>query len=297
MDAPLSFPIATNDREQRWKTFQQALSDTLEHLARKRFWFLASLFLPGIIFSLLENILFGPVPKEGIDPYAASRTLLSLASVAFLLFLSVGMVNVTRLWINQQEAGWSEIFQTPFLLWLKELGVLVLFFLGSVIGFLFLVIPGIWFILTYQFALTALAANPSLSIWETFQKSKSLTAGNRWKIFVTSFVVTLRFWWRKGGKWALWATLVALGIFILTTLTSGATVAPITPSVKMVGFVAAALGFVGIFGLVVTGIYTAIATQYTLNPLIFFGLTNKPENARIAEVDPETPSPQSSDPS
>lgn len=289
MDAPLSPLLGTNDREQRWQTFQQSLSETVEQIARGKFWFLASLLLPGILFSTLEQMLFGTAPQEGHDPYAGPRALLSLLAGALATFLSIGMVNVVRLWLNQQEAGWKEILQTPFSLWLKEVGLFILLALGAVLGFILFIIPGIWFILTYQFAFVALAADSDLSISDAFRKSKSITSGNRWKILVTSLLVAFGFWWRKGGKWALWALLAALGMFILATLTSGAAIGSMSAGMKIVGFLAAALGFLGILGLVVAGIYTVITIQYTLGSLIFFGLTNKQE-AQASESSPEIPS-------
>jgi hypothetical protein len=262
------------DKNVQWTEFRNGLYSTLETMAREKIWFIVgvalSVFAVQILIFGIQTALFGFPPEKGeADPAAAPRFLLSLIGNAYSFFISVGAVRVVRAWSRNQEAGWDELKRTSFVQWLKCLATFILFGFGTVVGFILLIVPGIWFALTYQFAFTAMAADPNLGIMDAFRRSKSITQGNRWNILVTSIHLGLKFWWRKGGKRAFLGILGSLAAFVIIRAAG----AP-----NALSWIAYAAGFLSILGFV---------NNFVNLPLIFFGLTNGPEPA--PEVPAEAP--------
>jgi hypothetical protein len=278
MEIPFPAMPQDGERNDRWRQFGKNAYASLEAIAKEKVWFLASLLLLPVAFGVVEIIAFGPAPEhdQGPDPYGMPRFILALFESAASFFLTVGMVGILRLWLQGRDAGWKELLETSFSLWLKTLAVAILFFLGTVIGLVLLIVPGIWFALTYGFAITAMAANRNLSIPDAFRASKAMTVGNRWKILVVSVWLGFSFWWNKGGKWVLAITVI--GLALLAGYAAGMN------AVKIPAFVVLGTGLVGV-GL--TALYATIVTQYAISPLIFFGLT-KPEKEQ-AEHDDKAP--------
>lgn len=283
ISAPNAAAVAT-DRNSQWREFRDSLYAILERIAREKIWFLVGVALSTltvqIIVSGIEISLFGLPPEGNVpDPNALPRFVFSLIGGIYGLFIILGMVGVVRLWAEGQAAGWKAIFSTTPATWLKACGASILFFAGVIIGLILLIVPGIWFALTYQFVITAIAADPNLSIKDAFRKSKKITQGRRWNVLVTTIALNFRFWWNKGGKWSFLGLISSLLILVIVQATKtllgvvGGSILGI--AMNIITWAAYTIGFVSVFAFIITGIYTGIVTQFVNMPLIFFGLTNK----------------------
>lgn len=263
------------------KSFIDSLYVIVERIAHEKIWFLAGVFLSTlaiqILLAVIETLVFGPpASKNAPDPNAFPRFIVSSIGNAYSLLITLGMVGVVYAWLHGQEARMKELFNVSFFTWLKGLATIILFFVGTVIGFILLIIPGIWFALTYQFAVIAIATHPEQGIMNAFRKSKEITQNRKWMILVTSIVLSFRFWWRKGGKWA---ALGIVGTLILLTLSYAlkAAVPGSAPGilVTILQWASYIVGAVSIVAFIVTGIYSSIVLQFVNMPLIFFSLSNE----------------------
>ncbi len=304
MKTPMNIPLPTlsdsPNRADCWRKYRDQLYRTLQMIAQERLSFLVSVFLStiilGLVVSAIGAALFGmPPTKNAPDSAAPWRALFSLLGNTYSAFLMIGLMRVIRLWLKgDTTTGWNAIAKTSFKHWMKILVTYLLFFAGCAIGFVLLIFPGVWFLLTYQFAMLAIADDPDLGIMEAFRISQSLTTGNRWEIIVTSLVTSVRFWWRHGGRWSLFAIIAPLiGYVILTALTvlSGGGSTALGILFNVINWLLAAVGIVGIVGLVLTAIYTSIILQYTYPFILFLGLSRRhaPEATEIGAAPEEAP--------
>jgi hypothetical protein len=120
---------------------------------------------------------------------------------------------------------------------LPVIGLLLLWVLGVGVGWLFLLVPGLILLTMWSVALPAVVNEP-ISPFKAFGRSRALTRGNRWRIFLLLFLVLLLF----GVVQAVLTQLTAPAI------EAGATAATMIPAV----LVLALLGIVwGVFTMAV----------------------------------------------
>ena len=175
----IPFPTLSDSPNQSdcWRKYRDQLYRTIQMIAQERLGFLISVFLStivlGLVISAIGAALFGMSPtKNALDSAAPWRALFSLLGNTYSAFLVIGLMRVIRLWLEGDTTnGWSAIAKTSFRHWMKILVTYVLFFAGCAMGFVLLIIPGVWFLLTYQFAMLAIADNPDLGIMEAFRIS------------------------------------------------------------------------------------------------------------------------------
>ena len=284
MSIPFPALSDSQDQENRWREYRDSLYLTIQTIAQEKLGLLISVFFSAFALNIIilgvSSAIFGVPPAHNApDPAAPWRALLSSIGNVYYVFITIGMVNVVRLWMKGgPDAGWDTIFHTSLGHLLRMIIAYLLYIVGCIVGVILLIIPGIWFALTYQLAPTALAANPSLGIMDAFRRSRSLTTGNRWQIFVTSITTTIRFWWRHGGKWSILVVVSALaGYVFLTAATTGIGERSVLAILfSVIKWTLAASGIVGIIGFILTGMYTSVIVQYTFLPILFFSL-NEPQ--------------------
>ena len=111
---------------------------------------------------------------------------------------------------------------------------------------------------------------------------------------MTSLVTNVRFWWRHGGRWSLFAIVAPLiGYVILTALTvlSGGGSTALSILFSVINWLLAAVGIVGIVGLALTAVYTSIIIQYTCPFFLFLGLSRRhaPETTETGATPEKAP--------
>jgi hypothetical protein len=119
-----------------------------------------------------------------------SLWLVGLIAAVINLILYLGWIKMLFKVYDHVPTRFVEIFQHAALFW-KVVGVSILFGLMVVLGFILLIIPGVYFYLKYQFALFAVIDRPKIHIKEAFQESARLTEGVKWKLLGFGFINVL----------------------------------------------------------------------------------------------------------
>lgn len=107
--------------------------------------------------------------------------------------LSKFLLNFTT---NTEEPKFKDLF-SYFNIFFKSLGLFVLIGIITLLGTIFLIIPGIIVALMYSQAFYILAEDPSKGIFECLEESSRLMSGHKWEFFVLglSFIG----WWLLAG--------------------------------------------------------------------------------------------------
>ncbi len=72
------------------------------------------------------------------------------------------------------------------------IGATILFYIGAVIGFLLLIVPGIIFVATFGFYGFVIAERgDDVGVIESLQRSGNITRGHRWSLFGMAIVLFL----------------------------------------------------------------------------------------------------------
>lgn len=141
----------------------------------------------NIGFLLLVSLATVVIP--GIPSYIADSprvsgildTLLTVASWILSLLLSIGVIKITLALVDGQKPTWEELFKHYQLL-IRYTIASMLYALIVALGFIALIIPGIYWGLKYQFVVY-LIVDKHLSISEAFKRSGEMTKGIKWPLF------------------------------------------------------------------------------------------------------------------
>ncbi len=127
-----------------------------------------------IIFALS---ILADIRGRGVFMFAQGLALMVIYNVAF-----IGWVKLLLKLKDGVHTSLHELVEHVSLFW-KYVGSTILLILGAGVGLIFLVVPGIYFILRYYFV-TMLVIDKNLSIKEAFKESSLMTDGVKWKILV-----------------------------------------------------------------------------------------------------------------
>ncbi len=108
------------------------------------------------------------------------RGILGVLFFIVSLLAQVGLIKIFLKLLDGEEAKIGEVFNYGEL-FIRYLIVYVLFALGFIVGMVLLIVPGIWFALTYTFA-PVLSIDKKLGFKEAFRESARLTKGHKGKI-------------------------------------------------------------------------------------------------------------------
>lgn len=148
---------------------------------KKQWKFLVPFALATIILVVLMQILFG----------AESSFVIALIGILVMMLvqalIKIAWTTITLDIVDGKTAGWADAKTNVHLWWKFVLGN-ILYGIIVNIGFLLLIIPGIYFATKYQFFTFALIDNKDLGIWDAFKESARVTNGAKWKLFGLWFV-------------------------------------------------------------------------------------------------------------
>ena len=109
--------------------------------------------------------------------------MINMVSFLILPGLSLGITMCSLKVARKEQVGVPNMFD-GFKYFLKAFGLQFMIGLYVFLWSLLLIIPGIIATYRYSLAVMVLADNPELSISECINRSKELTSGNKWFIFV-----------------------------------------------------------------------------------------------------------------
>lgn len=162
------------------------------------------LMLLGILF--VSQIIFGSL-EEATKEMGALSDVVSIVASLLTMFINLGFIKLyLDLVDNNTEGKFGTIFAPNQLFW-SYLGASILFTLAMGIGFLLLIIPGIYIAVKYQFY-GELIVDKKMGALEALKKSGEITDGVKWQLFGFSLALV--------GVNILGA--LALGIGLLVTI-------------------------------------------------------------------------------
>jgi hypothetical protein len=120
----------------------------------------------------------------------ALQVLLQLVGTLVSLLLTLGWLRVSLEVTNGVKPELGDVFKAngygPFIV------ASILFYIGALIGFILLIIPGIIFVATFGFYGFVIAQRgDGVGILESLQRSHELTRGHRWELFGIALVFLL----------------------------------------------------------------------------------------------------------
>jgi uncharacterized membrane protein len=107
---------------------------------------------------------------------------------ALSLIISLGAKKITLDLVDGKSAQLGDLFSQSKLFW-KFLLATVVYAVAIVVGFLLLIIPGVYLSLKYGFFGYVLVDHPELSAMESLSESARLTEGIKWQLFVFSLAL------------------------------------------------------------------------------------------------------------
>lgn len=156
------------------------------------------LFLVGLIyigismavnlpFSIMEGVQnfnsYSPSPGEGQfaygvrDQFTPLYLVHQIVSSLVSLFLALGTTRIGLNLVSGQEASVGQVFSQGGKM-LRMIGATIIFYIAVMIGFVLLIVPGVYIALRFgQFAIAIV--DKDMGIMEAFRYSSSLTTNNR----------------------------------------------------------------------------------------------------------------------
>lgn len=144
---------------------------------KEKFWFWGSI---SFIFMLLNGISSDVTKK--LDNNSGSAIIVSIIFTIIGMILQIGVIKLALNSIDNKTLEYSELYSNGKYFW-KYLGASLLVGLITLLGFLLLIVPGIYWAIKYQFT-TYLIIDQNLSITEAMKKSGELTHGIKLELFL-----------------------------------------------------------------------------------------------------------------
>lgn len=145
-------------------------------------------FLMGITFALYASaFIFAFLTEEfyyGIEP---TRSVIETISNIILYWISFGMSVIAFKMIDRKPYSWQDLFLIDTQVLWYFVGIILYGFLVAV-GLLFLIVPGIYFMLRYGFFWAAIVDGRK-NVFEAFHESALLTKGVKWNLILFYMVV------------------------------------------------------------------------------------------------------------
>ena len=143
----------------------------------------------------------------------------TIGSVALFIQgpISIGLATYSLAIANQKDYSYNQIF-TGFKYFFKALFLFLLFNISFLIGFIFLIIPGIIIALMFSQIFYIMADDPETGVIDAFKKSASLMKNKKLQLFGLGMryfglfilgVFTLGIWW----LWLIPQAYVSFAIF------------------------------------------------------------------------------------
>ncbi len=148
--------------------------------------------LPSLILRLVRPGLVGvrPGTTPGAFGSAMWETIIISSLLGIVLFgiIQGALVRATVAHSEGREASFAECISVGLRAALPVIGLMILWYFASALGFLLLFVPGVILVLMWSVAIPALVEERT-GIIAAFGRSRFLTRGERWKILGLLLVV------------------------------------------------------------------------------------------------------------
>ncbi len=186
------------------------VSDTFAFIGAEWRALLAFAVLPAM-FGVAYMAFIPSLTSAGVDAMAASqyqmmhgRYLLTLGLLTFVAshfaYAAALAFSIDRL--AGRETGVGPAFKRGLRLYLPLLAIRVLAYLAAWFGLIFFIVPGVILYIMF-FVADAVYTDERTSITGALGRSRALTKGSRWRIFVLLLLLMLFFWALSAVQMAL----------------------------------------------------------------------------------------------
>lgn len=151
----------------------------------KTFWDNWLFVVAVLVVSFVISWIFSFLSSAGDS--ILLQAIFTILSVVVQLLIAIGLTTIFLKLAKGEKVSWDDMIVNrrrfvPYLF------VGILYQVIVFIGFIFLIIPGIYLAIRYQYAKLAIIDDPSLTIGKAFKQSAEMTKGVKWKLFGISFV-------------------------------------------------------------------------------------------------------------
>lgn len=157
--------------------------------------FLAA-FVLYVVISIIVQIVLGiffPSPPPPAEPNYLNQMIVTILSYPVLMPLIVGIIMLAIHYSRGERLTFQSIFHYYHLTGRLSLAALLIYIL-TVIGFVLLILPGIYLSIAYIFTLP-LIADKGMNVWEAMELSRKTVTKHWFKVFglflLLSIIMTL----------------------------------------------------------------------------------------------------------
>jgi hypothetical protein len=202
--------------------------------------FLYQLWTGAQVDAALLSAETGAMPPPAFDATSVlSGLVVFIIYMVLASILQAALVRTTIEDLNGQQPSFGDALGRGIAVLLPIIGLSFLMYLGIGIGFMLLIIPGIYLLVRWSVAVPVLV-HEQLGVLGSMKRSSELTKGSRWRIFGLFIILIVAIWILQLalGLLAL-AITSALGIVIATAL-----VALLSAVTSVIASIAAAVAYV-----------------------------------------------------
>lgn len=176
-------------------------------MVKEKFWFLVLLLLVSGFFSMLPDIINMFTHNKGVS------FVVQAASFVVGFVIDAGLIAIMLKLHDGREAKAVDVFsQYPIVF--QYFVATVLYSLMVILGFLLLIVPGVYLALRYQFY-AYFVVDKRTDILDSFSRSAAITEGHKWHL--------LHFWAALLGVNLLGLLALGIGLFATVPLSMLAT--------------------------------------------------------------------------
>lgn len=157
--------------------------------------FLAA-FIVYVVISVIVQIILGtffPSPPPPAEPNYLNQMIVTILSYPVLMPLIVGVIMLAIHYSRGEHIAFQSIFNYYHLTGRLSLAALLIYIM-TVIGFVLLILPGIYLSIAYIFTLP-LIADKGMDVWEAMELSRKTVTKHWFKVFglflLLSIIMTL----------------------------------------------------------------------------------------------------------
>ncbi|UPT78331.1 hypothetical protein MN086_04100 [Sulfurovum sp. XGS-02] len=153
--------------------------------------FLAA-FAVYVVVSVIVQVILGtvfPSPPPPAEPNYLNQMIVTILSYPVLMPLIVGIIMLAIHYSRGEPLAFQSIFNYYHLTGRLSLAALLIYIM-TVIGFVLLILPGIYLSIAYVFTLP-LIADKGMDIWEAMELSRKTVTKHWFKVFGLFFLLSL----------------------------------------------------------------------------------------------------------
>ncbi len=153
--------------------------------------FLAAFVVYVVVAIILQMILgiFFPSPPAPAQPNLLNQQIVTILSYPVLMPLIVGIIMLAINYSRGENIEFKSIFNYYHLMGKLALAS-ILIYIMTVIGFMLLILPGIYLSIAYIFTLP-LIADKGMDVWEAMELSRKVVTKHWFKVFGLFFLLSL----------------------------------------------------------------------------------------------------------